>query len=157
MGDSQFTEIYDALAEISIFDGQREIRGVKLADVGKAITEPPVRVLLPLRENDRAEVAGTRTLGGNMFWKWSITDVCLFAEVPKSGSGIEFWYTQMIRYQESFLNTVFRGNRQLINGQRYPIIAPQNESLEMGTYEYPANSGKWYFAVIAEYLVLESL
>lgn len=157
MAGSQFTELYDALADIGISDGTREIRGVTLDEVGNAITETPVRVLLPLRENDRASDAGGRTLGGGMMWKWSITDVCLFALVPKSGSGIEAFYPRMIRYQENFIQKVFLDNRHLLAGQKYPMIAPTDESLEMGLYEYPSNSGKWYFAVIAEYMVLESI
>lgn len=157
MSGSQFSELYDALADIAVSDGTQNIVGIKLDDVGKAITQTPVRVLLPLRENDRAEGAGGRSLGGGMIWKWSITDVCLFALVPKSGSGIEAYYPQMIRYQENFIKSVYLDNRQLINKQRYPMIAPAGESLEMGLYEYPSNSGKWYFAVIAEYTVLEGV
>lgn len=157
MSESQFTEIYDALAAIRVSDGNQDIKGIKLEDVGKSLTQFPVRVLLPLRENDRATVNGGRTLGNGMIWKWSITDVCLFAEAPESGSGIEFWYPQMIRYQENFLNTVYKDNRQLLSGQRYPKIANEEESLEMGMYEYPSNTRKWYFAVVAEYMVLESI
>lgn len=154
---SQFEEIYNALADIRISDGDSSIKGIRLDNVGDAITQTPIRVLLPLRENDRANVAGGRTLGSGMIWKWSITDVCLFASMPDGGSGIEHWYPQMIRYQENFLSTMFVDNRQLFEGQAYPKIAPNDESLEMGMYEYPSNSGKWYFAVIAEYMVLEAI
>ena len=157
MASSQFTEIYDALADIGVFDGEHEIKGVKLDDVGDSLTEFPIRVLLPLRENDRASDAGGRTFGGGMMWKWSITDVCLFAKVAKGGSGIEYYYPQMLRYQENFISRFFLGNRQILTGQKYPIIAPKDESMEMGLYEYPSQSGTWYFAVIAEYLVLENL
>ena len=157
MSGSQFSELYDAIADIGVSDGIQNIVGIKLDNVGKAITQSPVRILLPLRENDRAESAGGRSLGGGMLWKWSITDVCLFALVPNSGSGIEHYIPRMIRYQENFIKTIFIDNRKLVKRQNYPMIMPAGESLEMGLYEYPSNSGKWYFAVIAEYTVLEGV
>lgn len=145
--NSRLDEIYAAIAAMSVSLNGASVRVLSYDATPDSVedADAPVRLLLPVPQDERRQVAQPAALEGNRLRvTWGITDLCLLAKV---GNGTLKGNTAtLINYQRAYLGAfgVLKGYADP-STRLFPVVEPL--VLNAGTFEYPTKVLWWGVSV----------
>lgn len=113
----------------------------------------PVRILTMLTDKDRGVNIRKITFGNTLQVQYEITDLMLWQRAG-AGSGLEYHMPKLVAYVAAFLTALSTQARSLGLSN---VTLSQNDSIEVGVYEYPIASGDMYFGVKVSWIVSEQI
>lgn len=159
---SQILAIYAALATRTVQVANSIAYGTKTPAIKNLHELPPtveseqcpIRLLLPFgvigtkaegREHRFIAIGSTTKVG------WQVVDLLLWRPVVE-GLGLESVSADMVTYSAQYIK-MFRENRTLGLGQVEMVGA----NFEMDAFEYPPDSGAWFWCVLVTLQINETL
>lgn len=147
---SQLEAIFNAIAATGINIEGTPIVGRNLAEISTVVNSTPTRIISPLSDKNEGKKAARMTLGNQSQVDWTITDLLLY-KLTTDGSGLEYNMHRLALYQGKYVDAM-RANYKL-GFARHVMIT--DIDVEIGIYQYPLNSGKFYHGAKATLLVHE--
>lgn len=147
---SQLEAIFDKLAGTGINIEGTPIVGRVLADVSTVVNSTPTRIISPLSDKNEGKNAAKASFGKMWQVDWTITDLLLLAQTT-DGSGLENHMNKLVKYQRAYLEAM-KANHKL-GFVRHVMIT--GIDVEIGVYQFPVNSGKFYHGAKATLVVHE--
>lgn len=152
---SRLLDIYGALQayEVVVDNVAVPNRGLEFNGTVNAL---PHRILSPLHERADGRGIIPLTFGGASSLQWVITDLCLVGNVT-AGSGLEYFMSKMVKYQAAYVSNIFADKHLGIGSLGDFPVTVNTCDIEIGVYEYPLGSEKWYYGVKATWTIRENL
>lgn len=154
---SVISTIYANIKALAITAGGQTPQVFGLADVPNSLAsaELPCRILTALQGNFEGQEMRFETISGNspatgnqQNINWQIIDLLLW--LPQAqGRGPRDVTAELVEYAGAYLDIV-RPNRLI--GTRASV---ENLSIDIGIYEYPSNSGNFYYGGRAAWTIKE--